>query len=120
MQHLQTYWPLYPELVLIVGAMALLMLGVFRPETDNEAELNGWLAIGVMAVAGWMLVTQPAGTQTLFDGAFVVDGFARFMKLLTLIASAAASCCPSVVATRCAVSTAADSAFSPEIGPHIP
>jgi NADH-quinone oxidoreductase subunit N len=90
MQHLQTYWPLYPELVLVVGAMALLMLGVFRPETDNEAELSGWLAIGVMAVAGWMLVTQPSGTQTLFEGAFVVDGFARFMKLLTLIASAAA------------------------------
>ena len=90
MQHLQTYWPLYPELVLVVGAMALLMLGVFRPETDNEAELNGWLGIGVMGVAGWMILTQPAGTQALFDGAFVVDGFARFMKLLTLIASATA------------------------------
>jgi NADH-quinone oxidoreductase subunit N len=90
MHHLQSYWPLYPELIVIVGAMALLMLGVFGPETDREAEMNGWLAIGVMAIAGWILLAQPAGTETLFDGAFVVDGFARFMKGLTLLASAAA------------------------------
>ena len=46
------YWPLYPELVLVVGAMALLMLGVFRPESDREAEAIGWLAIGVLGAGG--------------------------------------------------------------------
>ena len=32
--------------------MALLMLGVFRPETDREAETIGWLAIVVLAAGG--------------------------------------------------------------------
>ncbi len=85
-----TYWPLYPELVLIVGAMALLMLGVFRPESDREAEAIGWLAIGLLGLAAWFVLQQPEGAPALFEGAFVVDGFARFMKVLTLVASAAA------------------------------
>jgi NADH-quinone oxidoreductase subunit N len=90
MDLLQAYWPLFPELVLALGAMALLMLGVLRPERDAEAEVIGWLSILVLAAAGWLILQQPEGTQHLFDGAFVVDGFARFMKLLTLVASAAA------------------------------
>jgi NADH-quinone oxidoreductase subunit N len=85
-----TYWPLYPEIVLIVGAMGLLMLGVFRPESDREAEGIGWLAIGVLGLAAWLVLQQPEGARALFDGAFVVDGFARFMKVLTLVAAAVA------------------------------
>ena len=42
---LQIYAPMVPELILAVGAMALLMYGVFRPETESEAETIGWLAI---------------------------------------------------------------------------
>jgi NADH-quinone oxidoreductase subunit N len=90
MDQLQTYWPLFPELMLALGAMALLLLGVLRPERDTEAEVIGWLAVLVLAFAGWLLIQQPAGPHKLFDGAFVVDGFARFMKVLTLVASAAA------------------------------
>src|SRR5262245_46953304 len=90
MQQLQTYWPLYPEFVLVLGAMALLMLGVFRPERDSEAEAIGWVAILILALAAWLVIQQPVGTRQLFDGAFVVDGFARFMKVLTLVSSAAA------------------------------
>ena len=89
MDQLQAYWPLYPELALIVGAMALLMLGVFRPESDREAEAIGWLAIGLLGLSAWFFLRQPEGAPALFEGAFVVDGFARFMKVLTLVASAA-------------------------------
>jgi len=84
------YGLIAPEIVLVVGAMALLMLGVFRPESDREAETIGWLAIGVLGLAAWLVLNQPAGKQALFDGAFVVDGFARFMKLLTFVATAGA------------------------------
>jgi NADH-quinone oxidoreductase subunit N len=66
------------------------MLGVLRPERDGDAEAIGWLAIGLMGVAAYFVMQQPAGTHGLFDGAFVVDGFARFMKVLTLLAAAAA------------------------------
>jgi NADH-quinone oxidoreductase subunit N len=84
------YGLIAPEIVLVVGALALLMLGVFRPESDREAETIGWLAIGVLGLAAWLVLNQPAGKQALFDGAFVVDGFARFMKLLTFVATAGA------------------------------
>jgi NADH-quinone oxidoreductase subunit N len=90
MDQLQAYWPLYPELALVIGAMALLMLGVFRPEGDREAETIGWLAIGVLALASWFVLQQPAGTYRLFEGAFVVDAFGRFMKVLTFAAAAVA------------------------------
>jgi NADH-quinone oxidoreductase subunit N len=84
------YWLLAPEIVLVVGAMALLMLGVFRPETDREAEAIGWLAVIVLALATWLTIQQPPEKATLFNGAFVIDGFGRFMKVLTLVSSAAA------------------------------
>ena len=90
MAQLHAYWPLYPELVLVIGAMALLMLGVFRPENDRNAETIGWLSIGVLGLAAWMVLQQPSATNRLFDGAFVVDGFARFMKVLTFAAAAVA------------------------------
>ena len=70
--------------------MALLMLGVFRPETDREAEAIGWLAVIVLALAAWLAIQQPAGKATLFEGAFVVDGFSRFMKVLTFGVAAVA------------------------------
>ena len=74
----------------MVGAMALLMLGVFRPETDREAEAIGWLAVIALALAAWLTIQQPAEKATLFNGAFVIDSFGRFMKVLTLVSSAAA------------------------------
>ena len=90
MAQLSTYWLLYPEIALVCGAMALLMLGVFRPENDREAETIGWLAMVVLGLAAWFALNQPEGPHTLFDGAFVVDGFSRFLKLLTLGASTVA------------------------------
>ena len=85
-----SYGLIAPEIVLVVGAMALLMLGVFRPENDREAETIGWLAILVLGLAAWLVLEQPVGRQSLFDGGFVIDGFGRFMKVLTLVASAGA------------------------------
>ena len=85
---LTTYWPILPEIVMVLGAMALLMLGVFRPDGDRDAEPIGWLAIGVIIVTVWMLLGHPEGRFTLFSDGFVSDGFARFLKVVTLVASA--------------------------------
>ncbi len=90
MTHLSTLGPLLPELIVAIGAMALLMLGVFMKDDESTGERIGWLAILLLVVAGWLIVVQPAGTQTLFEGAFIVDDFARFMKLLVLGGSAVA------------------------------
>ena len=89
MSALAPFAPLLPELILAIGAMALLMLGVFRPENGEEAGRVMWLAIAVMAASG-VATTMGQGTVQVFDGAFIVDGYARFLKILILIGAAGA------------------------------
>jgi NADH-quinone oxidoreductase subunit N len=76
-----------PELVLAIGAMALLMLGVATRQERGELVL--WLAVGVLVVSG-ILVTFGEGTEVLFNGSFIVDPYARMLKLLTLTGAAVA------------------------------
>jgi NADH-quinone oxidoreductase subunit N len=85
---LPTLVPLAPEFVLGLGAMALLMLGVFRG--GNTSRVVDVAAIALLIIAGVVLLLLPAGTLTTFGGSFVVDEFARFLKILALIGSAAA------------------------------
>lgn len=80
---LEAYAPLLPEAVLAIGALALMIYGVFRPDNDREATHVGWLALLVMVLAG-IAVVQAGAPATLFNGAFVDDSFSRFMKLLVL------------------------------------
>jgi NADH-quinone oxidoreductase subunit N len=82
------YTPILPEIFLAVAAILLLMYGVFTPDVPSEAP--GWLAVVVLAATGALVVMQDFGTAQLFDGAVVVDSFARFMKVLILIGSALA------------------------------
>jgi NADH-quinone oxidoreductase subunit N len=76
-----------PELILATGAMVLLMLGVFTRRERGELVL--WLAVLLLAVAG-LLVVNSSGTATLFGDSFIVDPFARMLKLLTLVGAAVA------------------------------
>jgi len=76
-----------PELILATGAMALLMLGVFTRRERGELVL--WLAVLLLAVAG-LFVANGTGTATLFGDSFIVDPFARMLKLLTLVGAAVA------------------------------
>ena len=78
---------LAPELTLAVGAMALLMLGVFTRRERGELIL--WLAVALLAIAG-IFVASATGTTTLFGNSFIVDPFARTLKLLTLTGAAVA------------------------------
>ncbi len=79
--------PLLPEFVLGIGAMALLLVGVYRPAAGRF--IDG-AAIVLLAVAGAILVVLPAGKLVTFGGSFIVDEFARFLKVLALLGSAAA------------------------------
>ena len=80
--------PVLPELVIIIGAMALLMLGVFRGEGSTALVEIG--ALLVIAAAVVLIVLQPATPVELFGGSIVVDAFSRFFKVLILIGAAAA------------------------------
>ncbi len=84
MQHLSIYAPVLPEIVVALGAMALLMFGVFRKATPGGDFATAWLAIGVLLFAAVLVATGTTGREAVFDGAFIADGFARFMKLLVI------------------------------------
>jgi NADH-quinone oxidoreductase subunit N len=79
-----------PEIFLAVSAMVLLILGVFQG--DKSMRLVSWLAAGVLCIAAYLAVhVAPAtGADPAFGGQFIVDGFAGFMKVLSLVATAAA------------------------------
>jgi NADH-quinone oxidoreductase subunit N len=83
-----------PEIVLAAGAMALLLFGAFAAEGRSRAESTGWLAVLVLAVTGYLVVSggdvSGGSTEPAFNGAFVSDAFARFVKILILAGSAAA------------------------------
>ncbi len=76
-----------PELILVIAAMGLLMLGVFRGERSTP--LVTGLAIAAIAIAAlWLLWFVEPGHA--FEGAFVSDPFSSVMKLLALIGSGVA------------------------------
>lgn len=72
-----------PEVLLTVGAMALLMIGVFKKK-DSTSLLTG-LAVLLMVAAGASLVLDPPAAGTAFGGLFVVNEFTSFAKLMTLL-----------------------------------
>jgi NADH-quinone oxidoreductase subunit N len=86
--YLPTLIPLLPEILLGLGAMALLMFGAYRGE--NDGRVVDIAAIVLLIIAGIILVILPSGKLTTFSGSFLVDDFARFLKILAILGSAAA------------------------------
>lgn len=78
--------PALPELFLACAGLALLMIGVFRGE--GSLRLVSWLAVASLVVTAILLATGPTERAITFNGLFVTDSFAVFMKLLVLTASA--------------------------------
>ena len=78
--------PALPEILLACGAMALLLLGVFRGESSTR--LVSWLA--VLVLIGTLVLSALVGSEHRvgFYGMFVTDTFAVFMKALVLVGSA--------------------------------
>jgi NADH-quinone oxidoreductase subunit N len=79
--------PALPELVMAAGALAMVLIGALQGE--KSLRLMETLALVLFGIAG-VLVLQQTGKQVTFNGAFVADGFGRFMKILTLVGAAAA------------------------------
>jgi NADH-quinone oxidoreductase subunit N len=76
-----------PEIFLVVAAMALLMLGVFREKSEDMINIA---AIAVLGIAVVLVIADGGGRAEAFGGSLVIDAFARFMKVLTLFGSAVA------------------------------
>ena len=75
--------PALPEIVLSVGAMALLMVGAYR---ENSTQLVNLGSIMLLIVAAFIVARVRGGT--ILNGSFIVDDFARFTKILTYVGSA--------------------------------
>ncbi|MER2534662.1 MAG: NADH-quinone oxidoreductase subunit NuoN [Rhizobiaceae bacterium] len=74
-----------PELILAVGAMVLLLVGVYSGERANSTVTG--LAVALFIAAGaWLLFFTGEGEA--FGGSFVSDPFGHFMKVLALVGSA--------------------------------
>jgi NADH-quinone oxidoreductase subunit N len=80
--------PILPEIMLVLGAMALLMFGAYAGERSSGA--TNVLAVLLLAAVAVVVIAVPKGRHELFGGSFVLDDFARFLKVLALIGSAAA------------------------------
>src|ERR1700692_4233261 len=76
-----------PELLLALGAMVLLMLGAFRGE--RAAGTADGIAIALLVAAGVIVARLPDASPASLGGSFVIDDFARFLKILALAGSAA-------------------------------
>ena len=75
-----------PELILAGGALVLLMIGAYAGERSATA-VN---VLAVLVLAAAVAAALGSGEGAAFGGAFVVDTFARFMKVVALVASAVA------------------------------
>ena len=79
--------PVLPELVLAAGAMALLMVGAYQGVRTTG--LVTALAFVLLVIVGVLELMLPGGKLVTFNGSFIVDDFARFLKILAIIGSAA-------------------------------
>jgi NADH-quinone oxidoreductase subunit N len=81
---LQFYTAL-PELILAGGAMVLLLIGAYEGERATVPALL--CAIALLALAAVIIAFMPEERATAFNGSFIVDGFAKFLKILAVIGS---------------------------------
>lgn len=77
-----------PEIVLSIYAMVMLLVAVYTTK-DTLASVILWATAAVMAGLGVWIAVTGEGTDVAFNGMLVVDGFARFAKVMILFAAAA-------------------------------
>ncbi|WP_406858069.1 NADH-quinone oxidoreductase subunit NuoN [Alsobacter sp. KACC 23698] len=76
-----------PEIVLAIGALALVLLGAIRGE--RSVNLVNGIALAILVLVGVLVMTR-TGRATTFNGSFVQDDFAKFMKIAALVGSGVA------------------------------
>lgn len=79
-----------PELTLAIGAMAMLLIGVFT--SDRSLRPLSWLLVAICALAAWLVIDGQWGPRALaFGGLYVADQFGAFLKVLILAGAAASA-----------------------------
>lgn len=76
--------PAYPELLMAVGTVVVLLVAVFLKK-DRSGLVAGASLILLLAVLAVLLFAPADGV--VFNGGFIADGFARYMKALVIAGS---------------------------------
>jgi NADH-quinone oxidoreductase subunit N len=77
--------PVLPEIVLLCGASAILLIDLFLPEAKRHVSF--WLTQIVLAIAAWCaLATMQAQPSSAFGGMVVDDMLADTLKFLSCVA----------------------------------
>ncbi len=80
--------PAFPEIFLAMAAMLFLMFGVFtKKDTTDSISV---LCVISLVLAAVLVTMLPEEATSAFNGAFILDPFARLLKVLTYGASAVA------------------------------
>jgi len=77
-----------PEIILALYAMAALLGAVYTGK-DKLASTLIWSTSALMVALAVWIGTSGSGANTAFGGMFVDDGFARFAKVVILLAASA-------------------------------
>jgi NADH-quinone oxidoreductase subunit N len=85
-----TLTPAWPEILLALAAMALLMVGVFHKDGPGAARLVSWLGVAALVVVGVLvvIVAPEEGRKFLFANMFAAGAYTAFVKALVLGAAA--------------------------------
>jgi len=77
-----------PEIFLAIAALTLLMVGVFLKRA-NESRTISFSCIAVLILAIPLVISVSNDRMTTFGGAFIVDEFSAYIKILVLLSAAA-------------------------------
>ncbi|MBS0478644.1 MAG: NADH-quinone oxidoreductase subunit N, partial [Proteobacteria bacterium] len=75
-----------PELVLSIGALALMLVAAWGGQ--RAMRMISWTAVAVLLGAGISLAGPASYAGAVFDGLYRADAFAAFAKMLIYIAAA--------------------------------
>ncbi len=80
--------PILPELILTVGAIALMMVAAFLGK--RRSSICSWASVALLVGAVATLGGEPQNAGVLFGGQLVADGFSAFGKLVIYLCAAVA------------------------------
>lgn len=79
-----------PDLVLMVGAMVLMLVAAWKPESDAHQRFVGQASVAVIVATMAMVVWYATSGATASPGIIAVDGFRWAADMVFLIGAAAA------------------------------
>jgi NADH-quinone oxidoreductase subunit N len=82
-----TLAPILPEIIVALGAIALMMIAAF---VRSSHALAHWGGVALLLAAAVALVGAPQEAGRIFEGMWAADGFAAFGKLIIFLSAAVA------------------------------